>query len=165
MFGKKNRGPTSEELISKLEYKMDIVEMIMEKNKKEYADNFTELRDMIDSQDKRSEENIQRMDEQLKSIKDMLDVIKNDLDVKCKKLNDVNTTVTREIVQITSDLTKSLKKTEEVGEFVSNFERHIQDDISTVKKNIESKIDLLGIEFEMHLLSIFQRIKNVFIII
>ena len=57
MFGKKNRGPTSEELISKLEYKMDIVEMLMEENEKKHADNFTELRDMINSQEKRSEEN------------------------------------------------------------------------------------------------------------
>ena len=165
MFGKKNRGPTSEELISKLEYKMDIVEMLMEKNEKDYADNFTELRDMINSQEKRSEENIQRMDEKLQSIKDMLEVIKSDLDVNCKKLSDVDTTVTLEIGQISSDLTKSFKKTEEVGEFVSNIERHIQEDISIVKKNIESKIDLIGIEFKMHLLSIFQRVKNVFIII
>ena len=150
MFGKKNRGPTSEEVISKLEYKMDIVEMLMEENEKKHADNFTELRDMINSQEKRSEENIQRMDEQLQSIKGMLAVINNDLDVNCKGINDVDKTVTLEIGQISSDLTKSIKKAEEVGEFVSKFERHIQEDISNVKKNIESKIELIGIEFKMH---------------
>ena len=114
MFGKKNRGPTSEELISNLEYKMDIVEMLMEKSEKEHSDNFTELREMIHSQEKRSEESIQKMDEQLQSIKDMLDCIQNDVDVNLNKMNEVDKKMNFEICQISADLAKSVDTTEEI---------------------------------------------------
>ena len=72
MFGKKSKGPTSEELISNLEYKMDIVEMLMEKNEKEHSDNFTEIKDMIYSQEKKSEESFQKLEEQLETIREVL---------------------------------------------------------------------------------------------
>ena len=144
MFGKKNKGPTSEELISNLEYKMDIVEMILEKSEKEHSDNFTELRDMIHTQERRSEENIQKMDEQLKSIKDMLECIQNDVDVNLKQINEEDKRMNLEICQINTDLTQSAEKAEEIGKIVLNFETHIKEDMSIVKKNIEEKIDSIG---------------------
>ena len=130
MFGKKNKGPTSEELISNLEYKMDIVEMLLEKSEKEHSDNFTELRDMIHTQERRSEQNIQKMDEQLKSIKDILECIQNDVDVNLKQINEEDKRMNLEICQINTDLTQSAEKAEEIGKIVLNFETHIKEDIS-----------------------------------
>ena len=72
MFGKKNKGPTSEELISNLEYKMDIVEMLMERNEREYSDNFTEIKEMINSQEKKSDASFQKVEEQLETIREVL---------------------------------------------------------------------------------------------
>ena len=144
MFGKKNRGPTSEELISNLEFKMDIVEMLMEKSEKEHADNFTELRGMIHSQEERSNESIKKIDEQLQSMKDMLDCIQNDVDVNLKKINDVDKKMNLEICQIRADLTKSVETSEEIKKCVTNFERHVQENISIVKQNFEEKIDFAG---------------------
>ena len=72
MFGKKNKGPTNEELISNLEYKMDIVEMLMERNEKELSNNFTEIKEIINSQEKKSEESFQKVEEQLKTIREVL---------------------------------------------------------------------------------------------
>ena len=144
MFGKKNRGPTSEELISNLKYKMDIVEMLMEKSEKEHSDNFTELRDMIHSQEERSNESIRKIDEQLQSIKDMLDCIQNDVDVNLKKMNDVDTKMNLEICEIRANLTKSVKTTDEIQKCVTNFERQVQENISIVKQNFDEKIDFVG---------------------
>ena len=144
MFGKKNKGPTSEELISNLEYKMDIVEMLLEKSEKEHSDNFTELRDMIHTQERRSEENIQKMDEQLKSIKDMFECIQNNVDANLKQINEVDKRINLEICRINTDLTQNVEKAEEIGKIVSNFETHIKEDISIVKKNFEEKIDSIG---------------------
>ena len=144
MFGKKNKGPSSEELISKLEYKMDIVEMLMERNEKEQIENFASIRAMINTQDKKSQESFQKVEEKLQSINDMIEYIRNDVDKNIKKIYDVDKNMNLEICQVSTDLIKSVKKAEGIEELVLNLERNIQEDISVVQENVETKIKMLG---------------------
>ena len=62
MFGKKEeKSPTIEQIVSSLEHKMNVVELLLERNEESLSERFDSLYDKIEHEAKQNERNLSEM--------------------------------------------------------------------------------------------------------
>ena len=144
MFGKRNKGPSMEELIANLEYKMNIVEMLLERNERDSEVNLTVLKEMINEKQISNDDSFKKMEEKFNSLTEEVRCINSRVDDNVRRIEETSINFGVMTDGLKTIITKNHENITQLDNVIKNMESDTKQDISKIKLDCDSRFQNVG---------------------
>ena len=144
MFGKKNKGPSMEELIANLEYKMNIVEMLLERNERDSEVNLTVLKEMINEKQISNDDSFKKMEEKFNSLTEEVRCLNSRVDDNVRRIEETSINFGVMTDGLKTNITKNHENITQLENVIKNIESDTKQDISKIKLDCDSRFQNVG---------------------
>ena len=144
MFGKKNKGPSMEELIANLEYKMNIVEMLLERNERDSEVNLAMLKEMIKEKQMSNDESFKKMEEKFDSLTKEVRCINSRVDDNVRRIDETLINFGAVTDGLKTNITNNHENISQLENVIKNIKSDTKQDISKIKLECDSRFQNVG---------------------
>ena len=144
MFGKKNKGPSMEELIANLEYKMNIVEMLLERNERDSEVNLAMLKEMINEKQMSNDESFKKMEEKFDSLTKEVRCINSRVDDNVRRIEETSINFGAVTDGLKTNITNNHENISQLENVIKNIKSDTKQDISKIKLECDSRFQNVG---------------------
>ena len=144
MFGKKNKGPSMEELIANLEYKMNIVEMLLERNERDSEVNLAMLKEMINEKQMSNDESFKKMEEKFNSLTKEVRCINIRVDDNVRRIEETSNNFGAVTDGLKTNITNNHENISQLENVIKNIKSDTKQDISKIKLDCDSRFQNVG---------------------
>ena len=144
MFGKRNKGPSMEELIANLEYKMNIVEMLLERNERDSEVNLTVLKEMINEKQISNDDSFKKMEEKFNSLTEEVRCINSRVDDNVRRIEETSINFGVMTDGLKTNITNNHENITQLEDVIKNIESDTKQDISKIKLDCGSRFQNVG---------------------
>ena len=144
MFGKKNKGPSMEELIANLEYKMNIVEMLLERNERDSEVNLAMLKEMINEKQMSNDESFKKMEEKFNSLTKEVQCINRRVDDNVRRIEETSNNFGAVTDGLKTTITNNHENISQLENVIKIIKSDTKQDISKIKLDCDSRFQNVG---------------------
>ena len=144
MFGKRNKGPSMEELIANLEYKMNIVEMLLERNERDSEVNLAMLKEMINEKQISNDDSFKKMEEKFNSLTEEVRCLNSRVDDNVRRIEETSINFGVMTDGLKANITNNHENITQLDNVIKNIESDTKQDISKIKLDCDSRFQNVG---------------------